>query len=364
MTLSSIHRVRNTLSFIKTHAYPKMIQKTLRCFQALHQIGVTPMWKRGRIQKDLKEHNGPVGFLFGNMPATIDEYIKFALPEDMLAQFDEQGWIVTPRKILSRSQLEMLHADVNHLVAYDGREDLPNKNLLYNHTDINPLADNQIFYSTGHWRILRSMHDLLYFPTITAPASQLLGNRAVQFLHDEMFCKPPNKGSCVVWHQNGSQWQNTYPLQHLSVHIALDDQTRENGGLCLITGSHKWRDAKNLIPMTVSPDPDPKVQMEAILGALEPTEKQKFEQNFICPEVKIGHALFIHPLLLHGSYPNVSKDWRRSAVVHYCAQGTCATATGPLFRGTYVMRGNEPLSGNFYPIVFNPQKLAESSATT
>ncbi|KNH06324.1 phytanoyl-CoA dioxygenase domain-containing protein [Perkinsela sp. CCAP 1560/4] len=339
------------------------LRKSLLRFQSMHQLGVTPMWKRGRIHKDLKEHSGPTGFLFGNVPSKIDEYIKFALSEESLAKFAEQGWIVTPRRILSRAQIEMLHTEVTHLVSYDGREDPPNKNLLYNYTDINPLANHQIFYSTGHWRIMRCMHDLVYFPTIAAPASQLLGNSAVQFLHDEMFCKPPMKGSCVVWHQNGAQWRNTFPLQHISVHIALDNQTRENGGLCLISGSHKWRDEKNLIPMTVSPDPDPNVQMRAILETLEPHEKQKFEHSLICPEVKLGHALFIHPLLLHGSYPNQTTSWRRSAVIHYCAKGTSATATGPLFRGTYVMRGGEPLTGNFYPIVFDPQKLSASSQT-
>ena len=320
------------------------------------------MWKRGRTHSDLKDHNGVTGFLFGSLPDRVQDYARFALSEGMMHEYARQGWVVSPRPVMSRAQLDMLLHEIRNLVAYEGDEMPPNKALLYNYTDINPLASHQIFYSTGHWRVLRCLHDLVYLPALTAPASQLLGNRAVQFLHDELFCKPPEKGSCVVWHQNGVQWKNTQPLQHVTAHLAFDQQSVQNGGLHVVSGSHLWRAVENTIPMTVSSDPDPKVQMEAVLSALSEEETAKFYENVTCPKVPRGHALFMHPLLLHGSHPNTSVQWRRAGAVHYCAQGTCAVNTGPLFQGTYVMRGSEPLMGKFYPIVFDPHKMAGSQA--
>eukprot|EP00759_Apiculatamorpha_spiralis_P020478 PhF_6_TR25815/c0_g1_i1/m.36441 len=327
------------------------IRSQSRHFQ---QLGVTPMWKRGQTHKDLKDTNGVVGNLFGSLP-DVNQYLRFALTRDHVSKFEEQGWCVSPKPILSKPQLDMILNEVNQLVSYDDDEAPPNKNLLYSCTEVNPIGKQQIFYSTGHWRVSRSLHDLIYLPSITIGACQLLKNRPVQFLHDELFCKPPRKGSCVVWHQNAVQWKSiTKPLQHLTVHIALDKHTEENGGLKVISGSHKWRTDGELFPMASSQDEDPKVHMEAIQAVLTEKEKENFRSSITLPTVPLGHALFIHPLLLHGSNPNASESWRRSAVLHYCAAGTMSAITGPLFQGTHMMRAGEILKGEFYPIVFTP----------
>jgi ectoine hydroxylase-related dioxygenase (phytanoyl-CoA dioxygenase family) len=40
----------------------------------------------------------------------------------------------------------------------------------------------------------------------------------------------------VAWHQDYSYWTRTTPMQHLTVHIALDDQRPENGVLQYVPG--------------------------------------------------------------------------------------------------------------------------------
>jgi len=317
------------------------------------QLGVRPMWKRGHRPRDLKDQPGVLGTLFGSLPSA-KECSRYAVSVQVLKQFQEKGWLVSPRPVLTRPQIDMLQQEVSALISYDEEEAPPNKDLLYSCTEINPLSKHQIFHSMGQWRVSRSLHDLIYLPPITVVASQLLGNIPLQFLHDELFCKPPKTGSCVVWHQNGIQWQNTYPLHHITVHIALDYHTDKNGGLQVVSGSHAWRPLGQMIPMSVPADPDPAVQMSAIQASLLPQERELFAANKVCPGIPPGHALFMHPSLLHGSEPNTSDGWRRSAVVHYCAFGTTAVANGPLFNGTYVMKAGEALKGEFYPVVFTP----------
>ena len=69
----------------------------------------------------------------------------------------------------------------------------------------------------------------------------------VRFWHDQLFAKPPRFGGCVAWHQDYScarlcfkrmtdcldfrYWTRTRPMNHMTVHVALDDQTVENGSL-------------------------------------------------------------------------------------------------------------------------------------
>ena len=54
------------------------------------------------------------------------------------------------------------------------------------------------------------------------------------------FVKPGGEGAVVQWHQDFSYWDRTGPMAHLTVHIALDDQTLENGALHWVPGSHRW----------------------------------------------------------------------------------------------------------------------------
>ena len=47
----------------------------------------------------------------------------------------------------------------------------------------------------------------------------------------QAFVKPAAAGAVVQWHQDYSYWDRTGPMAHLTVHIALDDQTADNGAL-------------------------------------------------------------------------------------------------------------------------------------
>lgn len=142
--------------------------------------------------------------------------------------------------------------------------------------------ENVLLHALGQWRMDPMFHDLVFLPAITVPTSQLLG-ASVRFWHDQLFAKPPGCGGGVAWHQDYSYWTRTVPLNHMTVHVALDDQTIENGAICspacclrvraspvlhvcvgalhYIPGSHRWtRDGKPL-PITS----DDFADMESIL---------------------------------------------------------------------------------------------------
>ncbi len=112
-----------------------------------------------------------------------------------------------------------------------------------------------LFHALGAWRCSKLFHDLVWHISVVIKAQQLLGGSLrynlkyqnnIRFWHDQLFCKPPGNGACVAWHQDFSYWTRTTPMAHLTVHIALDDQSKENGCLHYIPGSHKWP----LLPIT------------------------------------------------------------------------------------------------------------------
>ncbi len=82
------------------------------------------------------------------------------------------------------------------------------------------------------------------------------------------------------------------------MHIALDDQTVETGGLHFVPGSHHWHREGMPLPIT-----DPKFgDMESIKSVLSADELEKFHP--VPSGLKRGQASFHHPLTVHGSFAN------------------------------------------------------------
>jgi ectoine hydroxylase-related dioxygenase (phytanoyl-CoA dioxygenase family) len=183
-------------------------------------------------------------------------------------------------------------------------------------------------------------------------ASQLLEG-AVRFWHDQLFCKPARHGGVVAWHQDYSYWTRTKPMAHLTCWIGLDDSSRANGCLQYIAGSHEW----DLLPITgLAGD------MEAIRNVLSPRQWEQF-QNPVAIELRSGECAFHHPLLVHGSYENRTDRPRRAVVLNVVRDGVCSATEESLLAGVPPIAANQPIGGQFFPLLFDPALVAVSSGT-
>jgi ectoine hydroxylase-related dioxygenase (phytanoyl-CoA dioxygenase family) len=78
---------------------------------------------------------------------------------------------------------------------------------------------------------------LLEHPKVLSTVTAILGPD-VKLLNDQMLCKPARYGSAKPYHQDSPYWP-IEPMEHLTMWIALDDATPENGCLRYLKGSHK-----------------------------------------------------------------------------------------------------------------------------
>jgi len=202
-----------------------------------------------------------------------------------------------------------------------------------------------LFHALGAWRLRPAFHDMLWNPAFIYPASQLLGG-AVRFWHDQLFCKPAKHGGVVAWHQDYSYWTRTTPMSHLTCWIGLDDSTVDNGCLQYVPGSHRW----DLLPITgLAGD------MNAIRGVLDDDQWEQF-QNPVAIELKAGECSFHHPLMVHGSFANQTDRPRRAVVLNVVQDGVCSDSDDPLLNGTSAISKGEPLSGQFFPLLLDPDE--------
>ena len=140
----------------------------------------------------------------------------------------------------------------------------------------------------------------------------------------------------------------------MTVHIALDEQTEENGAICYIPGSHKWyrKDGESgeILPLPITDLHF--ADMDSIFGILTKEEKDNWKVE-VCA-LKPGEAAFHHPLCVHGSYPNKSDKARRAMALNYFKDGTCSATDEPLLDGMDIVPKGEKLQTAFNPIVYDP----------
>ncbi|WP_345955756.1 phytanoyl-CoA dioxygenase family protein [Mucilaginibacter sp. PAMB04168] len=290
---------------------------------------------------DLSEHHQLVSDFF-KWPANKEEWEQYKLTQDQIDFFNENGYL-SNIKFLEEWQVDQL----NNELAAIAEPDHPKHSLFYQFFSNASTDENSVlFHALGAWRLTPGFHDILWNPAFVMAASQLLGDKAVRFWHDQLFCKPANHGGVVAWHQDYSYWTRTSPLQHLTCWVALDDATTENGCMYYVPGSQRWG---------LLEKPELAGEMDGLMEFL--TEEQKAAFTPIPIELKRGYGTFHHPLLVHGSYENKSTRSRRAFVLNMFADGTITNSDKELMPGTPPIPKGNKIEGQFFPIIIDPATL-------
>ncbi len=284
---------------------------------------------------DLSTQHQPVGHLFDEQLGTTDPG-AFHLSAEQVQHYQDLGYVAGAR-ILTDAQCDALCEELAGL-ADPGH---PGNHLFYEYNSNESADPNTVlFHALGAWRVSPGFHDILWNPSFTRPASDLLGG-SVRFWHDQLFCKPAKHGGVVAWHQDYSYWTRTQPMQHLTCWIGLDDADEENGCLYYVPGSHTWP----LLPITgLAGD------MDAIQSVLSDEQKEAFKPIPI--RLKRGQCAFHHPLLVHGSYDNKSPRSRRAVVLNVVRDGVRSESDESLLEGVPPLGKGTPLSGQFFPVLY------------
>lgn len=288
---------------------------------------------------DLSKFHHLVSDLF-RWPTSSAEWEQYRLSKEQVEFYNEYGY-VSNIKLLNDWQIGKLNTELAQIVDPDHAG-----NSLFYQFASNESADVNavLFHALGAWRITEGFHDILWNPAFVMAASQLLGNKAVRFWHDQLFCKPALHGGVVAWHQDYSYWTRTAPLQHLTCWVGLDDATKENGCLYYVPYSQHWG---------LLDKPELAGDMEGLMDYL--TEEQKAAFKPIPIELKKGYGSFHHPLMVHGSYANKSDKARRAFVLNVFADGTLSNSDSELLPATPGIPKGQKMEGQFYPLLFDPE---------
>jgi ectoine hydroxylase-related dioxygenase (phytanoyl-CoA dioxygenase family) len=139
-------------------------------------------------------------------------------------------------------------------------------------------------------------------------AEDAIGKSVYLYSH-KMTMKQPQEGGAWEWHQDFGYWYNYGCLapDMMSIYIALDKATKENGCLQVLKGSHKLGRLNH-----IRENEQTNVEHEHLEAALK-----RFEHVYV--EMEAGDALVFHGNLLHRSDANRSDTYRWGYICSYNA---------------------------------------------
>jgi ectoine hydroxylase-related dioxygenase (phytanoyl-CoA dioxygenase family) len=166
-------------------------------------------------------------------------------------------------------------------------------------------------------------------PRVAGVAAQLLGGRP-KIVQTMLLNKPAQGGRGIALHQDSHYLPNE-PNTLMACWLAFTDTDPENGGLCVVPGSHRG----GLRPARKNEDDAEHAAWETVYAMRDP-DGRKWEQRMFSFQitdldpntilrltVPKGGGVFFTGMTIHGSFANRSDDRPRVAwAVHYVHEQT------------------------------------------
>ena len=226
--------------------------------------------------------------------------------------FEKEGYLIV-EDILSPAEVEECQSEIQRLHEFAaGQESETEKDradIARRHVQREPFAKDET--QGNELPVLRKaentrqysevFRNLAQHPNLVAVLQNLLGEDLLLFRSTLMF-KPALHGSSHGLHQDSAYWPME-PPRLVTVSIALNDATPENGCFKVVPRSHEWG---------IQQWGGIARQQDAELTDREEVAKQQMDVP-----LSAGSALFFHSLMVHGSGPNTTLHPRNTALYAY-----------------------------------------------
>jgi phytanoyl-CoA hydroxylase len=235
--------------------------------------------------------------------------MKNQLTEEQIQQYRSNGFVVI-ENFLSADELNHWRQSVETAVKERAGIKIPGKDIKTGESDgINEDADYyaKVFDQLLNlWQTNEAMKEIMIDDRIGKMASQLSGADGIRIWHDQALIKRP-WANPTAWHLDTPFWSFS-DRRAISIWVALDDATMENGCLFFIPGSHK---VTNFDKISIGRNMD---------GIFDIYPQLKNSKPAAAP-MKAGSCSFHNGLTVHGANANMTNGFRRAMTCAYMPDG-------------------------------------------
>lgn len=235
------------------------------------------------------------------------------LSQEQIDQYNNDGFLVV-EDFLSSKELEQWREALDEAVAKRNGNKMPDRKEVYGKGDDADKSyyDNVFDQLINLWQDNDKMRDIMLDERLGKMAAQLAGVDGIRIWHDQALIKKP-WANPTSWHLDTPYWSFS-DRKALSIWVALDDATYENGCLFFIPGSHQ---TTRLEIAGIGKN------MGSIFGIYP-----EFRRTKAVPALmKAGSCSFHNGLTIHGAHANMTPGYRRAMTCAYMPDGNTFNGT-------------------------------------
>ena len=262
--------------------------------------------------------------------------MKNQLNKEDIQSYQDNGFVVI-NDFLSPDELEHWRKSVTKAVEERAGIKIPGKNIRIGDDDgIN--EDSAYFGKVfdqllNLWQTNEDVKKLMIDERIGKMAAQLAGVDGIRIWHDQALIKRP-WANPTAWHLDTPFWSFS-DRNAISIWVALDDATLENGCLYFIPGSHKQTKFDKI---TIGKNID---------GIFDIYPQFRNSRSAAAP-MKAGSCSFHNGLTIHGANANMTNGFRRAMTCAYMPEGNTYNGEPNILPDAYLrtLKIGDPLNNN------------------
>lgn len=266
--------------------------------------------------------------------------MKTTLTAEQIARYREDG-IVAQRGFLNAAEVEELKAAVLDCVAQMGKRKVAGGGAGLEAGD--SYYDRVFTQRLNLWRISPAVKRYMLNPELGKMLCALEGVDGFRVWHDQTLIKEPF-GNPTSWHLDNPYWSFT-SHHSISIWIALEDATLENGCMWFIPGTHKLADFRN-------------VGIGADMGGLFKVYPAMAQIDPVAVPMKAGDCSFHNGIAAHGAGANMTRGRRIAMTCAYMPVGSTFNGTKNILPDRYFesLKVGDPLDNDDWnPVVWRQQ---------
>jgi phytanoyl-CoA hydroxylase len=195
------------------------------------------------------------------------------------------------------------------------------------------------------WQDHAGMRQLMFDPRLGQMAAELAGVEGIRIWHDQALIKQP-WANPTSWHLDNPYWSFS-SRQAISIWVALDDATLENGCLYFLPGSHHSATFDN-------------VGIGQNMSDLFRVYPQWASIWPVSAPMKAGSCSFHNGLVAHGAGANMTPGWRRAMTCAYMPDGSTFNGKKNILTDEMIARlnvGDLLDDDNQNPLIYHRTKM-------
>jgi phytanoyl-CoA hydroxylase len=246
--------------------------------------------------------------------------------KEQIAFYQANGFVVI-EDFLSPDELEHWRKAVMQAVAERGGRKIPGKEIRIGEDDgINEDGDyyGKVFDQLLNlWQTNPAVKELMSDERIGEMAALFSGVEGIRIWHDQALFKRP-WANPTAWHLDTPFWSFS-DRRAISIWVALDDATLQNGCLYFIPGSHA---GTRFDKITIGRN------MDGIFDVYP----QYLKAPAVAAPMKAGSCSFHNGLTIHGAGANMTNAWRRAMTCAYMPDGNVFNGEPNILPEAYLSR--------------------------